>query len=86
MGETSRVCITLQSSLLEEVKKVAKEEKTSVSGVINKYLYQALVEKRKREAGMRVLKLVKEKPLTKEQVEEALKELKKIRKESERWL
>ena len=80
MGETSRVCITLQSSLLEEVKKVAKEEKTSVSGVINKYLYQALVEKRKREAGMRVLKLVKEKPLTKEQVEEALKELKEDKK------
>ena len=80
MGETSRVCITLQSSLLEEVKKVAKEEKTSVSRVINKYLYQALVEKRKREAGMRVLKLVKEKPLTKEQVEEALKELKEDKK------
>jgi len=85
MGKTSRVCITIQNSLLEEVKKLAKQEKTSVSGIINKYLYHALVEKRKKEAGMKVLELVKEKPLTEEQIREAMEEIRKMRKESRKW-
>jgi len=85
MGKTSRVCITIQNSLLEEVKKLAKQEKTSVSGIINKYLYQAIVEKRKKEAGMKVLELGKEKPLTEEQVREAIEEIRKMRKEFRKW-
>jgi len=85
MGKTSRVCITIQNSLLEEVKKLAKQEKTSVSGIINKYLYQAIVEKRRKETGMKVLELVKEKPLTEEQVREAVEEIRKMRKEFRKW-
>ncbi|MDL1971192.1 MAG: hypothetical protein LWW94_09570 [Candidatus Desulfofervidaceae bacterium] len=84
MERLERITITIKPVLLGEIKKIAEQERESVSGIINRYLEEVLFEKKRKKAGFRVLEVVKKYRLDEEQVEKAHEELSKMRKEWER--
>ena len=72
-----RVTISLEKELVEELKSIAKKEGLSLSKFIAKSLREYVIEKRKKEAGKKLLKI----RLGKKEVEKAFEELRSIRKE-----
>jgi len=72
-----RVTISLEKELVEELKSIAKKEGLSLSKFIAKSLKEYIIEKRKKEAGKKLLKI----RLSKKEVEKAFEELRSIRKE-----
>ncbi len=75
-----RVTISIDRRLVEELKSLAKKEGVSLSKLIARSLEEFLIERKKKEAGRKLMSI----RLTKEEVQEALKELSRIRKE-DRW-
>ena len=80
-----RITITIKPVLLEEIKKIAEREKKSISKIINEWLEEVLFEKRKKRAGMKVLEVIEKSSFNEKQAKKAFEEIKKIRKEWERW-
>jgi len=72
-----RVTISIDRRLAEELKSLAKKEGVSLSKLIAKSLEEFLIERKKKEAGRKLLGI----KLTKEEAQEALEELSRIRKE-----
>ncbi|HID66163.1 MAG TPA: ribbon-helix-helix protein, CopG family [Aquificaceae bacterium] len=72
-----RVTVSLEKELVEELKSIAKKEGLSLSKFIAKSLKEYVIEKRKKEAGKKLLKI----KLSKKEVEKAFEELWSIRKE-----
>ncbi len=75
-----RVTISIDKRLVEELKSLAKKEGLSLSKLIARSLEEFLIERKKREAGKKLMNI----RLTKEEVREALRELSCIREE-DRW-
>ena len=75
-----RVTISIDKRLVEELKNLAKKEGLSLSKLISRSLEEFLIERKKKEAGKKLMSI----RLTKEEVREALKELSCIREE-DRW-
>jgi len=75
-----RVTISVESSLVDELRSLAKKEGVSLSKLIAKSLEELLVEKKKREAGRKLLNV----KLNEDEAKMALKELSRIREE-DRW-
>ncbi len=75
-----RVTISIDKRLVEELKSLAKKEGLSLSKLISRSLEEFLIERKKKEAGKKLMSI----RLTKEEVREALKELSCIREE-DRW-
>ena len=80
-----KLTITIKPFLLKELKRIAEQERRSLSSVVNSFLEEILIEKKRKRAGMKVLELVEKSNYTSEEVSKALEELKKMRKECERW-
>ncbi len=72
-----RVTISIDRRLAEELKSLAKKEGVSLSKLIAESLEEFLIERKKKEAGRKLLGI----KLTKEEAQEALEELSRIRKE-----
>ena len=72
-----RVTISLEKELVEQLKSIAKKEGLSLSKFIAKSLKEYIIEKRKKEAGKKLLEI----RLSKKEVEKAFEELQSIRKE-----
>ncbi len=75
-----KVTIFIDKRLVEELKSLAKKERLSLSKLISRSLEEFLIERKKKEAGKKLMGI----RLTKEEVREALKELSSIREE-DRW-
>ena len=75
-----KVTIFIDKRLVEELKSLAKKERLSLSKLISRSLEEFLIERKKKEAGKKLMSI----RLTKEEVREALKELSCIREE-DRW-
>ena len=75
-----RVTISIDKRLVEELKSLAKKEGLSLSKLIARSLEEFLIERKKKEAGKKLMNI----RLTKEEVREALRELSCIREE-DRW-
>jgi metal-responsive CopG/Arc/MetJ family transcriptional regulator len=72
-----RVTISLEKELVEELKNIAKKEGLSLSKFIAKSLEEYVIEKRKKEAGKKLLTT----RLSKEDLRKAFEELQNIRRE-----
>ncbi len=75
---TERVTFTVEKNLLEELKKVAKAEKKSLSKVISEAVKEFIVERKRKKMARKLLEL----EISKEEEEKALKELERIRREA----
>ncbi len=82
---TERVTLTIDKSVLEEIKIVAKSKGQSLSRTVSEALKAYLNEYRKKEAYKKLMRAIKENPLTDEQCTEALREIERMRMEMERW-
>ena len=80
-----KLTITIKPILLKELKRIAEQERKSLSSVLNSLLEETLFEKKKKKSGIRVLEIVEKNYVTEENVALALEELRKLRKESDRW-
>lgn len=72
-----RVTISLEKELLEELKSMAKREKLSLSKFIAKSLEEYVIERKKKEAGRKLLRV----RLSKRELKDAFEELQKMRRE-----
>ncbi len=72
-----RVTISLEKELLEEIKSMAKREKLSLSKFIAKSLEEYIIERKKKEAGRKLLRV----RLNERELKDAFEELQKIRGE-----
>ena len=72
-----KVTVSLEKELVEELKSITKKEGLSLSKFIAKSLEEYIIEKRKKEAGKKLLKI----KLRKKEIEKAFEELRSIRKE-----
>ena len=75
-----RVTISIDRRLVEELKSLARKEGVSLSKLIAKSLEEFVIERKKKEAGRKLMSI----RLTEEEAREALKELSRIREE-DRW-
>ncbi len=73
-----RVTISIDKRLTEELRSLAEKEGVSLSELIAECLEKSLVERKKKEAGRKLLNI----RLGKEEAEEAFKELSRIRREA----
>ena len=72
-----RVTISLEKELLEELKSMAKREKLSLSKFIAKSLAEYVIERKKKEAGRKLLRV----RLSERELKDAFEELQKMRRE-----
>ncbi len=72
-----RVTISMSKDLAEELRSLARKEGVSLSRFIAKSLEEFVIERRKKEAGRKLLSF----RLSKKEVEKALEELTRMRKE-----
>lgn len=72
-----RVTISLEKELLEELKSMAKREKLSLSKFIAKSLEEYVIERKKKEAGRKLLRV----RLSERELKDAFEELQKMRRE-----
>ena len=78
-----RVTISLEDELVEELKNLAKKEGVSLSKFVAKSLKEYIIERKKKEAGRKLLKI----RLGEEEIKKALEELQTIRREERKpWL
>ena len=76
-----RTTVSLPESLFAEIKKEAKKRGMSVSKFVALSLEELIMNQKKKKAAMQILEMVERKPLSKEEVELATTELKKLENE-----
>jgi len=76
---TERITISMNRGLVEELRRLAKKEGVSLSKLIAKSLEEFLIERKKKEAGRKLLNF----RLSEAETKEALKELSRMR--GEEW-
>ena len=72
-----RVTVSMDKELIEELKSLARKEGMSLSKFISKSLEEFVIERRKKEAGRRLLSF----RLSRSEAEQALRELSRMRRE-----
>ena len=76
-----RTTVSLPESLFAEIKKEAKKRGISVSKFVALSLEELIMNQKKKKAAMQILEMVERRPLSKEEVELATTELKKLENE-----
>ncbi len=72
-----RVTISMDKKLVDELRRLAKSEGTSLSKLISRSLEEFLIERKKKEAGRKLFKI----KFSTEEAQEALTELSRMRNE-----